>query len=346
MNYIFVFVFFVFMLFSCGNSNVITDNENADRTTDAQEQADIDVQNNETIDDETEEGFNSQNPGYSVDFQIMDVSMMGEKQAIAIAYVMETAREDLKEREPSDLAPDSCVFSSETAEKEPECQSDEDCAPEQECLPETDSSGEPEEGTERCVTPDRESLDIGPIIAEGFSGGPKEFLFEPNDSVYKLDGQGDGGIDPALISYATEYTVYAEDPVPDDLGAFSGSVYLPAALELTSHEVEAGEMFPAVTINPEGGVKFTWTPGDEDSMITLTLSGPNGSVNCRPFDDGEFIITENVISKLDFAEGMMAMTNMLTMERSGSGLITGENITNGEIAFNQLFMVNIKLAEK
>jgi len=333
---------------SCENSTNTkkNDNEIVDETLD-EEVADETVDEVEEVqDDDVVEGFNPEDPGYTVDFIFLDSAMMGNPMVAIMGYVMKAAREDLDKEDVVDTALDTCVFG-ESIPSVPECESDADCAPEQKCVPDYDDSGNPEPGTEHCATPDRESLDIGPIIVSGFSSGPQTFLFEPNDAVYKLDGQGDGSVDPALMTYDVEYSLSAENPTPEDLDPFNATYKMPVALKLTSHETVAGQMGDAIIIDTTKPVKFEWTGNGGEGYVEINITAAANmneqvSVSCKVIDDGEFEIPAGITSQLVFGTGQFAaMMNMLIMTRHAEGPMAGESITTGTLSAEQMIMMNV-----
>ena len=303
----------------------------------------------ETPDEEEDEivEFDPDDPGYTVEFVFLDMFMMGEPMNMIVGYVMKTAREDLKEDEKTVSQPLNTCVMGESAPRVPECYSHEDCAPEQECHPRTDRDGNPIPDSERCITPDRESLDVGPIIISGFADGPQTFLYEPGDQVYKLNGQGDGSVDPSLMTYSTDYGLYAENPTPPDLDSFSGEFYLGSKLELTSHQVVQGDMFPGIQLNVHEPMTFTWTPSGMDGVVEINISAAQNlnnvvNVSCLVEDNGEFTIPHEFASQLIFGSGpMVSMINMLTISRDSSSYISGETISSGKIGLDQILLVNI-----
>jgi len=342
--------FFVFFLaVSCANSTntdkndneVVDDKEIVDEFVD---EVDEEIEEEVTDADVTEE-FNLED-GYTVDFFFIDMAMMGEPKAMIIGYVMKAAREDLDEDEAVDMVLDTCVFG-ESMPSIPECASDEDCAPEQKCVPDYNDSGEPVENTEHCSTPDRESLDVGPIVVSGLADGPKTFLFEPNDAAYKLDGEGDGSVDPALITYDVDYSLSADNPTPEDLDPFNGTYKMPPALTLTSHETVQGQTGEAIVVDTNGPVKFEWTGNGGNGYVEINITAAatvneQVSISCKVIDDGEFEIPAGITSQLVFGTGQFAaMMNMLIMTRHAEGPMSGESITTGTISAEQMIMMNI-----
>lgn len=340
----------LFFAVSCENSTNTNknDNEVSDEAIDEKvDEAVDDVVDEEVADEDVqEEGFNPEDPGYTVEFFFIDMAMMGNPMTMISGYVMKTAREDLDEEEVVDTTLDTCVFG-ESMPSVPECDSDEDCAPEQKCVPDYDDSGNPEPGTEHCATPDRESLDIGSIVISGFEAGPQTFLFEPNDSVYKLDGQGDGSVPPELITYDVDYMLNAENPTPVDLDPFSGTFRMPPALNLTSHEVVQGQMGAAIVLDTTKPVKFEWTGNGGDGYVEISITAAKSlneqvSVTCKAIDDGEFEIPQGITSQLFFGSGpMVSMMNMLVMTRHAEGSMSGESISSGSFFAEQMIMMNV-----
>lgn len=355
-----VFIVLSFLLFavSCDNSTnqkgdvePVNDDEVTDETAD--ETSDETVDEAVDIDEEVSDEFDPEDPGYSVNFNFVDINMMGSPQAMIVGYVMKTAREDLEETyEGPTYMLDTCVVGEE-APGEPECTSKEDCAPEQECVPDYDDQGNPVPNSEHCATPGRESLDVGPIKIKGFESGEQTFLYEPNDQVYKLNGEGDGSVDPALITYDVDYTLNAEDPTPEDLDPFTATFHMQKKFELTSHTLtDDGSGFPFIVIDMAQPLSFTWTQNDPvNGFVEMTVTAMKDmnttvSVSCTVVDDGEFTIPAEFASNLVFGTGMIAqMGSMLSMTRKVKSPMTGETITTGSISSDQLFLVNVRPAQ-
>ena len=352
----FVFIFLSFCLFvSCDNSSnnkgdkeSIIDDEVTDEAVD--DTADETVDETAEIDNETPDEFNPEDPGYSVNFNFVDMNAMGSPTAMIVGYVMKTAREDLEATyEGPTYMLDTCVLGEE-APGEPECTVKEDCAEEQECVPDYDNSGNPVANSEHCATPDRESLDVGPIVIKGFESGEQTFKFEPNDSVYKLNGEGDGSVDPGLITYDVDYTLNADDPTPDDLDPFSATFHMQKKFDLTSHPVVPSDSgFPYIELDLTQPMSFEWTANDPvNGYVELTITAmlnvnTSVSVSCTVVDDGEFTIPADFAANLQFGTGMMAqMGSILSMTRKVKSPMEGKTITTGSISSDQLFLVNVR----
>lgn len=302
------------------------------------------------IDNEVPDEFNPEDPGYFVEFIFADMNTMGSPMAMIAGYIMKAAREDLEETyDGPTYMLDTCVVGEE-APGEPECTSKEDCAPEQECVPDYDDQGNPEPNTEHCATPGRESLDVGPIKIKGFGSGEQIFKFEPNDAVYKLNGEGDGSVDPTLITYDVDYTLNAEDPTPEDLDPFSAGFHMQKKFDLTSHEIVPSDQgFPYIEIDMTQPLSFSWTANDaingfvEFTVTAMLNTSTSVSVSCTVVDDGEFTIPAEFAANLQFGTGMFAqMGSILSMTRKVKAPMTGETITAGSISSEQIFLVNVR----
>lgn len=354
-----VFIILSFFLFTAcdnstnqkGDAELMTDDETEDEATDAA--ADEIADEVSDIDNEVSDEFNPEDPGYSVEFFFADMNTMGSPMAMIAGYIMKTAREDLEETyEGPTYMLDTCVIGEE-APGEPECTSKEDCAPEQECVPDTDRDGKPVPNSEHCETPGRESLDVGPIKIKGFESGEQTFLYEPNDQVYKLNGEGDGSVDPALITYDVDYTLTAEDPTPEDLNPFTATFHMQKKFDLTSHTIVPSDQgFPYIEVDMTQPLSFSWTENDPvNGYVELTVTAMKDvnntvSVSCTVVDDGEFTIPAEFATNLQFGTGMLAqMGSMLSMTRKVKSPMTGDTISAGSISSEQIFLVNVRPAQ-
>ena len=349
----------VFVLSSCGGPEAVEKTDEPEKepeeTTDsnsAEEAPDADAPAEEPTDNPGE--FDTENPGYTVEFNIIDIDMMGQGQSMAIGYFMKTAREDLEESEVADVTLDTCVMG-ESSPRVPSCHSKDDCAPEQECVPEYDSqSGQAIENSEHCETPGRASLDVGPVEIAGFNGGPYPFAYEPGDQVYKMNGTGDGSIDRSLIAYGVDYTIRGENMLPDDLNSLSATFRMPPALQLIEPAATEGGMFgSAIAIDNSKPLKFVWVGNGGNGYIDITITAAQSlantvSVTCKVIDDGEFTVPAEFASQLVFGGGgdgmmdqMLAMMNMIIFDRHTESPITGDGISVGRVSSEQLIMTNV-----
>jgi hypothetical protein len=344
----------VFIFAACENStNTAKDNEptvDEEEVTDEQPDETVDETVDEVVDEnEVPDEFDPSNPGYTVEFFFADMNMMGTPTAIIGGYVMKTAREDLDEEyEGPTYMIDTCVLGEEPP-REPECQSKDDCAPEQECVPDYDDSGNPKPGTEHCATPGRESLDVGPIKIKGFASGEQTFLYEPNDQIYKLNGEGDGSVDSSLITYNQKYELYAEDPTPEDLTPFNGEFFLGNKLELTSHTVVSdGGGMPFIELDMTQPLTFKWTGNEGEGYLEMTITAmlnfeTTVSVSCTVADDGEFTIPAEYASQLQFGTGMMAqMGSIFSITRKSKSPFSGDTISYGKFGSDQILFTNVR----
>lgn len=348
----------VFVLASCGDGK--TEKKVEEPVNEPEETADEDVEEVSDVDVPVEEPtestdeFDTENPGYTVEFNIIDIDMMGQGQSMAIGYFMKTAREDLEENEVADVTLDTCVMG-ESSPRVPSCYSKDDCAPEQECVPEYDSqSGQAIENSEHCETPGRASLDVGSVLISGFNGGPYVFAYEPGDQVYKMNGTGDGSIDRSLIAYGTEYSITGDDLTAEDLKSISATFTMPPALQLIEPAATEGGMFgSAIAIDNSKPLKFVWVGNGGNGYIDITITAAQSlantvSVTCKVIDDGEFTVPEEFASQLVFGGGgdgmmdqMLAMMNMIIFDRHTESPITGDGISVGRVSSEQLIMTNV-----
>lgn len=305
----------------------------------------------------TPENFNPENPGYFVEFMIIDVNMANQPQTMAIGYFMKAAREDLNPHSFDESTLDTCTFG-EAVESVPQCASKDDCAPEQDCVPEYDDNGNAYPNSEHCETLGRESLDVGPVMISGFNGGPYQFAFEPGDQAYKLNGTGDGSIPGDMIAYGVDYTISGENMLPEDLTSLSATFTMPPSFAISE---------PAPQTNTAGGFGdiINVTPGEP---LTIKWAGNNGfgyidvnfvvmkslmeqvSITCRMIDDGEFTIPAEYTSEMQLSQGgdsgnpfgdMLGMMNIITVNRHVESPITGKGITAGSFSAEQMVLYTL-----
>ena len=344
--------FCVFMLSSCGDGKSPKKVEEPDDSQSETNDADSTEDEPAQPDTDPQDGFDTENPGWTVEFNIIDLEMMGQGQSMAVGYFMRTAREDLEENEVEDVTLDTCVIG-ESSPRVPSCTSKADCAPEQECVPEY-NNGQPIENSEHCETPNRASIDVGPVQIAGFNDGPYTFAFEPGDQLYKINGTGDGSIDRSIIAYDAEYTISATDLIPDDLKSLSAKFTMPPALSLIEPAMIEGGMFgAAVEVDNTKPLVFKWESNGGKGYIDITIMAAQAltnvvSVTCKVKDDGEFTVPEEFTSQLVFGGGgdgmmdqMLGMMNMITMDRHSEAPITGDGISSGRVSSEQLVMISV-----
>ena len=329
-----------------------SDEEPAEEPTDTEEEPAEQPDENTTP-----ENFNPENPGYFVEFMIIDVNMANQPQTMAIGYFMKAAREDLNQHSFDESTLDTCTFG-ESVESVPQCTSKDDCAPEQDCVPETDNNGQAIANSEHCETPNRASLDVGPVQISGFNGGPYTFAYEPGDQAYKLNGTGDGSIPGDMIAYGVDYTIIGENMIPDDLDSLSATFTMPPSFAISE---------PAPQTNTAGGFGdiINVTPGEP---LTIKWAGNNGfgyidvnfvvmkslmeqvSITCRMIDDGEFTVPAEFTSEMQLSQGgdsgnpfgdMLGMMNMITVNRHVEAPITGKGITAGSFSAEQMVLYTL-----
>lgn len=290
--------------------------------------------------------FDPDNPGIHFFFTLGAVTMMSQPMELAAAGFMPAAREDFEpEPAPPEIPVDSCVVAEEQPDA-PSCAGEQDCAPEQDCLPETDDGGNPIAGTERCVTP-RELLDVGPMTVEGFASGPMDLAYNPGQSgAYTAPGS-DGTLPAGTLAFDTNYAFHGAGDASVGLGAFSGELYLPAALELTSPPlVELGMpgMF-GVEADASQDLALEWSGASGSGALTVNLVGGSeggASIDCRVTDDGAFAIPAAMVQAAGLAD--MAFLNMVTIMREGEGTASGDGITYHAVDALQSLVINVKKA--
>ncbi len=361
----------VFVLSSCGGNDKTPekiedpDSEQQEEVSDASD-ADISDEPAETdeepADQEPEENtnpenFDPENPGYFVDFTILDFNAANQPTTAATGYFMKAAREDLNPHAGIDESTlDTCTFG-ESIESVPQCATKEDCAPEQVCVPETDSNGNEIANSEHCETPDRESLDVGPIMVAGFNGGPYQFAFEPGDKAYKLNGTGDGTIPAEMIAYGVDYTISGENMLPDDLDSFSATFTMPPSFVISEPVPQpnaSGGFGDIINVTPGVPLTLKWTGNNGHGYIDVNFVVMKGlgnqvSITCRMIDDGEFTIPAEFTSEMQLSGGnsgnpfeeMFGMMNIITVNRHVEVKISGKGITAGTFSAEQMVIYTL-----
>ena len=362
----------VFVLSSCGDSKTPTKVEEPDNEPEETADADSAEEPAETDEDQIEEpsenttpeNFNPENPGYFVEFIIIDVNMANQPQTMATGYFMKAAREDLNPHAGIDESTlDTCTFG-ESIENVPQCTSKADCAPEQECVPEYDSqSGQAIANSEHCETPGRESLDVGPVEIAGFNGGPYPFAYEPGDQAYKLDtnndgtGDGDGSIDGSLIANGVDYTIRGENMLPDDLNSLSATFTMPPSFAISEpvpQPNEGGGFGDIINVTPGQPLTIKWAGNNGHGYIDVNFVVMKSlmeqvSITCRMIDDGEFTVPAEFTTEMQLSQGdsgspfgeMLGMMNMITVNRHVEAPITGEGITAGTFSAEQMVLYTL-----
>lgn len=326
----------------CSDNGSGTDNDaGTDTDTDTDSDADAD----------TDQEFNPDDPGFHLFVNLGSVYMMNQPIEMAIAGFLPTAREDFDEEpEAQQMDLDTCRVAEEVAPT-PTCDDNEDCAPEQQCVPDYDSdSGEPIPGTEHCETP-REPLDMGPFTIEGFATGPIEMAYNPGQSgAYTAPGS-DGTVPAGTLAFDTTYTFYGDGNPDEGLGEFTGEMFVPPAMELTSPPLVplAMEGLYGIEADPAEDLTLEWSGENPSGEILISLTGSNlsgegGSIECRVSDDGEFTIPADMVEAAQL--GDMAFLNNLMIDRKGVGTASGDGLTYHAIELVQTSLINvIKVSE-
>lgn len=357
----------VFVLASCGDDSTGEKKEEAQPAPDTEEVSDEEPANEEPTEEPTEqqseenttpENFNPENPGYFVEFMIIDVNMANQPQTMAVGYFMKAAREDLNPHAGIDESTlDTCTFG-EAIESVPQCTSKADCAPEQDCVPEYDSnSGQAIANSEHCETPGRESLDVGPVMISGFNGGPYQFAYEPGDQAYKLNGTGDGSIAADMIAYGVDYTISGENMLPDDLDSLSATFTMPPSFAISEPVPQPGSgagFGDIINVTPGEPLTMKWAGNNgfgyiDVNFVVMKSLMEQVSITCRMIDDGEFTIPAEFTSAMQLSAtdssnpfgDMLGMMNMITVNRHVEAPITGDGITAGTFSAEQMVLYTL-----
>ncbi len=283
--------------------------------------------------------FDPDNPGYNVSFQIVKMNAMGTESFMSFGVIKPAAREDFKPYGSADLPADTCAFYA-TQDTGPECKKDEDCASEQTCVFEKDDEGNVEEDSGKCVTKVA-PFDAGVVEISGFADGSKNYLYSGNGA-YKIDGQGDGSIDPVILAYDKNYELKGSASGTELIGAFSSKAHFPPNFLLTSPEAKPnGFNMPSIDMKQGAEAAFSWNDTNPDMTVEIVLSGGNGQVKCSVINDGQFTIPADVMSQFQLGTGWGALTNTIQFALRDRRRIIGENITVGYFTAEQLFIVMV-----
>ena len=179
-------------------------------------------------------------------------------------------------------------------------------------------------------------------------GQPKTFAYNAGQSgAYTEGGQGDGQIDPASIAFDTDYELDGTGDAAQGLGAYAARFHSPAQITLTSPPVTMDPQWqiPVISVNPAQDLTFTWDGSDNpDNTLTLSLSGGNGTLNCRLRDDGQHVVSSADLTALGF-NAMLSMMNAVTVQSDAFAPICGSGVTRGQITFQQMIMLFAQVAQ-
>jgi hypothetical protein len=187
-------------------------------------------------------------------------------------------------------------------------------------------------------------MDVGTFEMDGFVGGLLTFTFTPEQSGAYMAPPGDGSIDPALMAFDTTYTFAGDGDLAMGLGPFSGEVFLPSPVALTSPPIEDLPMgIPGIYVDPAMELVLEWDGAVAGGEIEISMSGnPTGTgtpMTCRVDDDGAFTVPVEVVEAVGF--GGLAFWNMITFERSTPGTVTGDGLTYTSVVALQTNLVNV-----
>jgi hypothetical protein len=287
--------------------------------------------------------FDPEDPGVYMFLTFGGIEMMGQVIELGMGGFMPAAREDFDQEADDDTPVDSCVVVSDETPVG-ECSTDEDCAPEQECVPDYDDKGSPIAGSEHCSTP-RDPIDVGSMTVDGLNGGPVTMSYNAGQSGAYTTPGGDGSLSAGTLAYDTTYTFYGDGDEAQGLGAFTGEIYMPAQLALTSPAVtDVGMGMMGITVGLESDLTLTWS-GSSDGVVKLDLagasfSGESGAIHCLLADDGEHTIPADMVAEAHLGE--LAMLNIMTLERATTGTAEGEGLTMAAVDTTQTLMVFVQ----
>jgi hypothetical protein len=263
------------------------------------------------------------------------VLLMGQQMALGAGGFWPTARGDLAPVRDPEVPLGQCVVDPPHAPAS--CSGAADCAPEQQCVPDTDSNNQPIAGTEHCETP-RSLIDVGPFTVTGFASGPLELQYNAGQhGAYTTASPGDGQIPPEEIVYDTTYTFTGAGDSSQGVGAFTGSLYLPPALVLTAPAtVTLPSGLPGVQVSLSQDLVVTWDGAVSGGEITVTLAGGGqggAAVVCRVADTGTVTIPQAQVQAAGL--GNLALVNVLSLERKGTGTASGDGLTFTRVTATQ-----------
>jgi hypothetical protein len=289
--------------------------------------------------------FDPEDPGVYMFLTLGGLEMMGQAMELALGGFMPAAREDFDQAQADDTPIDSCVVVSQETPVG-ECVTDEDCAPEQQCVPDYDDEGNPEPGSEHCATP-RDLIDVGSMTLEGANSGAMTLSYNMGQSgAYTVAGT-DGTVNPGTLAYDVTYTFSGAGDSAQGLGAFTGEIYMPAQLTLTSPPMgDVGMGMQGIAVSTSSDLTLNWT-GSSDGVLKVDLAGASftgdsGAIHCVLTDDGEHTIPADMVAAAQL--GDLAMLNMLTLERATTGSAEGEGLSMAAVDTTQTLLIFV-LAE-
>ncbi len=287
--------------------------------------------------------FDPQNPGLRMSFSIGVALLMGESKAFAGGAFTITGREDVAPAAQTPQVPmETCQVT--TTEYTPSCTGQQDCAAEQQCVPETDANGSAIPNSNHCATP-RTPLNVGPFTVTGFASGPKTLTYNSGQKGAYTTPGGDGSIDASELAFGTTYSFQGNGDSSQKLGAFTGQVRLGPQMQLTQ---------PAMVTLPSGmsGIQasvsqdlvLAWSGSDPGAEVVITLtgasmSGAGATVTCRTADKGTFTIPAAMVQAAQL--GDTAFFNMLNIQRTVAGTVSGDGLTSSEISTLQTALLNV-----
>ena len=289
--------------------------------------------------------FDPEDPGVYMFLTLGGLEMMGQPIELAMGGFAPAAREDFDPADADTTPRDSCVVVSQETPVG-ECVTDEDCAPEQECVQDYDDEGNPEAGSEHCATP-RDLIDVGAMTLDGGSGSALTLSYNMGQSgAYTVAGT-DGTVNAGTIGYDVTYAISGAGDSAQGLGAFTGELYMPAKLTLTSPPLgDVGMGMEGIAVTAGSDLTLAWT-GSSDGVLKVDLAGASftgetGAIHCVLDDDGEHTIPADMVTAASLGE--LAMLNMLTLERATEGSVEADGLTITAVETTQTLLLFV-LAE-
>ena len=276
--------------------------------------------------------FDPNDRGNFINFMIMTSKMMGQDIALGAGAAMPGAREDFNGAAPSSIPLDTCVITQ--GDPPPECTTAQDCASEQDCVLDKDNSGNPIANTGKCTT-QRDPIDVGSFTVTGFNGGPKTFAYTEN-------GSGDGQLQPSAIAFNKNYSFSGAGSSQHGLGAYTGTLFVPSFVSLTSPAVTLHPtlQIPMIEVDATQDLNLSWSGSDGTSVLQLSLASSSATLECRVRDDGSFTITAAQLGQVGLS--IITFINILTLLKETQGELCGTGLKRTDISYQQMFTVNIK----
>jgi len=284
--------------------------------------------------------FDPDEPGVYLFLTLGGIEMMGQPMELAMGGFAPAAREDFEKDDADDTPVDTCEVVPQTTPVG-ECVTDQDCATEQLCVSDYDDEGSPEPGSEHCETP-RDQMDVGPMTLDGANSGALTLSYNMGQGgAYTVSGT-DGTVNAGTLAYDVTYAFYGDGDSAQGLDAFSGELYMPSQIALTSPAMgDVGMGMEGITASSTSDLPLTWA-GSSDGVLKVDLAGASftgetGAIHCVLEDDGEFTIPAAMVAEAHLGE--LAMLNMLTLERVTQGSAQAGGLSISAVDTTQTLLI-------